>query len=116
MYYAQVQCYIFTGKYLQLLTFALDFVEQISAQWQLDEKRTPNDHSVRAKARDDGLGGTGAAKKTLKKCDEVLMVRLAADKDEVTTEVRRVPYQLRDTSVQLQGSPQRLIRIRHEMG
>jgi hypothetical protein len=69
-------------------------------QWQLNEKRTPSDHSVRAKARDDGLGGTGAAKKTLKKCDEVLRVWLAADEDEVTTEVGRVAYQLRDTSVQ----------------
>jgi hypothetical protein len=67
------------------------------------------------KARDDGLEGTEAAKRTLKEGDEVLMVQLEADMDEVTTEVGRVAYQLRDTSVQLHGSLQCLIQVLREL-
>jgi hypothetical protein len=50
------------------------------------------------RARDDGLGETKAAKGTLRKGDEVLMVRLETDENQVTTEVERVTYQLRNTS------------------
>jgi hypothetical protein len=54
------------------------------------------------KARDDGLEETKAAKaakETLKKGDEVLMVWLETEENQVTTEAKRVTYQLRDTSV-----------------